>query len=196
MNSRFKRILAALDRSPAADAVFWQSLALSQQHYSQLKLMHCVSLRTLENWGAYVDAGAGLASSDRLRRLQDLHLDEVNAAWQWLYGWAELALSEGVTAEITCVTGDACSQICRVSREWEPDLLVLGHGGKPGLKQQLFGSTTTQVVLHAPCSVMAVQPAAETPYQSSRPGFQTVPQARSLERDKRLVRSMWNYAEL
>ncbi|MBD0336923.1 MAG: universal stress protein, partial [Cyanobacteria bacterium Co-bin13] len=97
--------------------------------------------------------------------------------------------------EITCVTGNASSQICRFARDWETDLILVGHSGKPGLKQQLFGSTATQVVLHAPCSVMAVQASAETPYWNPRQEVRTVLKMPDIERDKRLVRSMWNYAD-
>ncbi|MBD0267948.1 MAG: universal stress protein [Cyanobacteria bacterium Co-bin8] len=194
MNPRFKRILAALDRSPASARVFQQALALAQQHYSQLMLIHCVGLRTLENWGTYLDAGVGLVSPSRLQRLQELHLDEVNTAWQWLYDQALLAQAEGVAAEITCVTGDASSQICRFARDWDTDLILLGHSGKPGLKQHIFGSTTTHVVLHAPCSVMAVQASVDAQSWNSHQEAQTVPQVCDTARDKRLIRSTWNYA--
>lgn len=48
------------------------------------------------------------------------------------------------------------------------DLLVVGHRGRGGFTSAMLGSVGLQCVLHAPCAVTVVRPAAQ-PVSESRP---------------------------
>lgn len=57
--------------------------------------------------------------------------------------------------------GDARQAILDSSKEWRPDLILLGSHGKRGLDGFLLGSVSEAIARHASCSVEIVRaPAA------------------------------------
>lgn len=191
MKAPFKRILVALDRSASANNVFELAIALAQQNCKHLMLTHCISLKTLEQLGTLVDAGFGLATCAKLQRLQDEHRNKVNEAWHWLCEYALQAQAQGVFAEVTCQVGDAGVQICSLAQQWEADLIVIGQGGKPSLKEKVFGSTTNHVRHHASCSIMIVQP-ENTPQCLRHSRVSKTWENGSRRVDEQLAQSIWN----
>jgi hypothetical protein len=142
----------------------------------------------LEQLSVLIDAGVGLASSARLRQLQDEHLDEVNEVWRWLCRYALQAQTYGVFAEVSCGTGEARVQICDLAQQWNADLIMLGTGRKPSFKEKLFGSTTTHVVQYAPCSVIVVR--SDSPeYVHQLATLRRVPEPQPLQQQ-----SAWNFS--
>ena len=75
----------------------------------------------------------------------------------------KLAESEecaGLDIEEIIVHGDAASEIVRVARDRDVDLIVVSSHGRTGLGRILFGSTAEAVVRHASCPVLVVKPPA------------------------------------
>lgn len=58
---------------------------------------------------------------------------------------------------LAVVRGHPATVICEYARERVCDLIVLSTHGRSGLSHLLVGSTTEQVVRHAPCSVLTVR---------------------------------------
>ena len=56
------------------------------------------------------------------------------------------------------VHGEAASEIVRVAKERDVDLIVISSHGRTGLGRILFGSTAESVVRHASCPVLVVKP--------------------------------------
>jgi nucleotide-binding universal stress UspA family protein len=54
--------------------------------------------------------------------------------------------------------GDAASEIVRVARERDIDLIVISSHGRTGFGRMIFGSTAESVVRHAHCPVLVVKP--------------------------------------
>jgi nucleotide-binding universal stress UspA family protein len=71
---------------------------------------------------------------------------------------AECAECEGIEIEEIIVHGEAASEIVRVAKVREVDLIVIASHGRTGLGRILFGSTAEAVVRHAPCPVLVVKP--------------------------------------
>ena len=67
----------------------------------------------------------------------------------------------GIEVEELIVHGEAASEIVRVAKEKEVDLIVVSSHGRTGLGRILFGSTAEAIVRHAPCPVLVVKPANE-----------------------------------
>lgn len=63
--------------------------------------------------------------------------------------------------EEVIVHGEAASEIVRVAKDKNVDLIVVSSHGRTGLGRILFGSTAEAVVRHAPCPVLVVKPAKE-----------------------------------
>ena len=71
---------------------------------------------------------------------------------------AECEECAGLEVEELIVHGEAASEIVRVAKEREVDLIVISSHGRTGLGRILFGSTAEAVVRHAPCPVLVVKP--------------------------------------
>jgi nucleotide-binding universal stress UspA family protein len=67
----------------------------------------------------------------------------------------------GLEMEEVIVHGEAASEIVRVAKERNVDLIVVSSHGRTGLGRILFGSTAEAVVRHASCPVLVVKPAKE-----------------------------------
>src|SRR5918997_3174275 len=65
---------------------------------------------------------------------------------------------EGLDVEDVIARGEAASEIVRVARERDADLIVISSHGRTGLGRILFGSTAESVVRHAQCPVLVVKP--------------------------------------
>jgi len=74
---------------------------------------------------------------------------------------AECDECSGLEVEEVVVHGEAASEIVRVAKERDVDLIVISSHGRTGLGRILFGSTAESVVRHAPCPVLVVKPPAE-----------------------------------
>ena len=64
----------------------------------------------------------------------------------------------GLKIEEMIVHGEAASEIVRVAKERNVDLIVVSSHGRTGLGRILFGSTAEAVVRHASCPVLVVKP--------------------------------------
>jgi nucleotide-binding universal stress UspA family protein len=67
----------------------------------------------------------------------------------------------GLEIEEVIAHGDAASEIVRVAKERNVDLIVISSHGRTGLGRILFGSTAEAVVRHATCPVLVVKPPPE-----------------------------------
>lgn len=74
---------------------------------------------------------------------------------------AECEECAGLEIEELLTHGEAASEIVRVAKEREVDLIVISSHGRTGLGRMLFGSTAEAVVRHAPCPVLVVKPPQE-----------------------------------
>ncbi len=83
-----------------------------------------------------------------------------NSAERELPKLAESVEGGGLTVEEVIVHGEAASEIVRVAKERNVDLIVVSSHGRTGLGRILFGSTAEAVVRHATCPVLVVKPPA------------------------------------
>ena len=71
---------------------------------------------------------------------------------------AECEECAGLEIEEVIVHGEAASEIVRVAKDRNVDLIVVSSHGRTGLGRILFGSTAEAVVRHASCPVLVVKP--------------------------------------
>ncbi|HKZ02424.1 MAG TPA: universal stress protein [Pyrinomonadaceae bacterium] len=81
-----------------------------------------------------------------------------DAAERELPKLAEREEAAGLQLEELIVYGEAASEIVRVAKERNVDLIVISSHGRTGLGRILFGSTAEAVVRHATCPVLVVKP--------------------------------------
>lgn len=74
---------------------------------------------------------------------------------------AECEECAGLEVEEVIAHGEAASEIVRVAKERNVDLIVVSSHGRTGLGRILFGSTAEAIVRHASCPVLVVKPPQE-----------------------------------
>jgi nucleotide-binding universal stress UspA family protein len=67
------------------------------------------------------------------------------------------AFKEKQPYEVHLLSGYSSTEILRLAKENDFDLIVMGSHGLTGLAHVLFGSTADRVVRKAPCSVLTVR---------------------------------------
>jgi nucleotide-binding universal stress UspA family protein len=69
----------------------------------------------------------------------------------------EVLAKNGLTATTASPVGDAATEIARIARDSQTDLVVLGARGLNTLKRLVLGSVSTKVLHDAPCDVLVVK---------------------------------------
>jgi nucleotide-binding universal stress UspA family protein len=153
----YQKILVALDRTPASDRVFDYALDLAQRSHGQLRLVHSIPIKPYEDLGKLIDAGVGLQSPTRVQYEEELaHLQQVQAAQEWLEQLAAEALKQNIPTDFICETTDPGILICQLAEAWSADVVVVGSSGKKGLKKLFLGSVSNYVTNHASCQTIVV----------------------------------------
>jgi nucleotide-binding universal stress UspA family protein len=142
----FRRILCATDLAPASEHTIEMALSLAGENDARITLMH-----VLES-----------LPEDPRGRLY-LAVPEIEPLRRELAAQAEARLRAAVPegARAFCdvservEAGSAWRQILSVAKDMDADLVVIGAHAKGG--SGIFGSTSSQVVRHAPCPVLIVR---------------------------------------
>lgn len=159
----YQKILVALDLSDMGETVFQHGLSLAQDtNNSRLFLLHVLSGE---------EENSPLPVPPNLRELypatgNDLTLETWQEQWknfaksgtEMLENRTNIAVTAGIKTDFQQISGNPGSKICQVAREWQADIIVIGHRGRSGLQEFLLGSVSNYVLHHAPCSVLIVQP--------------------------------------
>ena len=144
----FKRILCAMDFSPAAMQALGFALELGRRSRGLVMVQHAIEW--LPDEEPRVHAHFNVAEY-RTYLLEDARarLDEVLAAED----------RAGVDVQTIVAAGRAYRDILREAEASSADLIVMGAQGRGGLGQALTGSATNQVVRAAACPVLTVRAA-------------------------------------
>jgi nucleotide-binding universal stress UspA family protein len=157
----FQKVLIAIDMSFIGDNVFAKGLSIAKLGSSQLMLLHILSAE---------EDNSPLPVPPDLNELypvvgNDLTLQMWREQWEkferegleLLQARQNRALEAGVRAEVQQISGNAGKTICKVAKDWQADLIVIGRRGRSGLSEIILGSVSNYVLHHAPCSVLIVQ---------------------------------------
>jgi nucleotide-binding universal stress UspA family protein len=146
--SAYKKILVAVDGSPAAQRGLREAIRLARSQHARLFIVHVVNefmaYNYLESMAIGTDVRAVLREAGRkiLERAQ-----------------AE-ARKQGVKAATVMreiVGGAAAGPIVREARKLGADLIVLGTHGRRGVRRLVLGSDAEQVVRTATVPVLLVR---------------------------------------
>lgn len=157
MKSAFKNILIATDFSLAGNKAVNAAIELCKQQNAVLHLMHVKESRyILDN-----PEPGSVASS--------IIIDLDQEARDRLYEIYECVLREhNIPLQIHMPTGIPFDEICKAAAEMPIDLIVMGRSGTSGVKTDILGSTTYNVVKYA------VKPVLTIPYNFSGTTFKNI----------------------
>jgi universal stress protein A len=135
---KFKRILFPVDFSePSQRCLDVASDLLATEHAKEIHFLYV--LRTPSDFSVWEGDPMGEVG----RRLREIA--------------ASLQHQEKHETRTAVVLGHPATEICKYAAEHDCDLIVLATHGRTGLKHMLLGSTTEQVVRHAPCPVLTLR---------------------------------------
>lgn len=142
-STRYKNIVVALDTSPRAPGVLAAAVDIARESGAQLTLFRSV--------GIPIDLPPEALSMSPAK-LPEFLEDRAR------HGLEELArsLPDKLVRGVSVHVGVPWEAICRVAREVEADLIVLGSHGFSGI-DHLIGTTASRVVNHADRSVLVVR---------------------------------------
>jgi nucleotide-binding universal stress UspA family protein len=149
----FKRVLCAIDFSPASLQALNYAGALAQQSQASLQLLHVVQWP----WDEPPAPAPQELPPEQAVALGEYRRYVEASAMARLAGLRRERIPEGTEAMPQIVHGKAYVQILRVAAETGTDLIVLGIHGRNAVDLALFGSTANHVVRAAACPVLTVR---------------------------------------
>lgn len=140
-----KRILVAVDFSPASVAAAEQALTLAGAFDAHLLLLHVLH-EPADAPGFYSSKKAG---KKVLRNMEE-------AAAAMMTEFVDKYMKKWEKREGRIVPGLPAEEIVRVAEAEKADLVVMGTRGASGLKRMMLGSVADRVIRSCTCPVLTV----------------------------------------
>jgi nucleotide-binding universal stress UspA family protein len=144
---RLRRVLCAVDFSPASARAFDLALSTAQEHGAELTVLHVVEAVAEDE----LEDGLPAAMRARVDAL-------TRAAWERLHAAVPRDAHARCGIREVVRYGRAAHAIPREAAERAADLIVLGAHGHRGLGLLGIGSTTHAVVCRVACPVLTTRP--------------------------------------
>lgn len=143
MQEYFRRVLVGADGTKQSQFAIQAAVAIAKKFGSQF---HCVGVTRPPSAETEAE-GAGL---ENLNRSHQSVLDQVNSC-------ADQATTEGLPTTTRLLGGDPESAIEDYALKTNVDLIVVCHHHLSRLRRFLEGSTSENLVEHAPASVLLIR---------------------------------------
>ena len=145
-----KKIVVAIDGSPASDKAAEEAVRLASVSGSRLRsTLFAVFVLPASQSSPVIDylpdqqSGKPLSMSETCSRIFSVVQKEADDA--------------GVELRVVTRYGDPVDEILAVARENSCDVIVVGSSGKGRLKRALHGSVSSKITMQARCSVYVVR---------------------------------------
>jgi nucleotide-binding universal stress UspA family protein len=148
-----RTVLHPTDFSDYSDHAFRLACMLARDYGARLVVLHVATPPTIVYGEGIVPPDPELVYREARERLNRLEVPGAD-----------------VHAERRFEEGDPATEILRVAKDINADLIVMGTHGRTGLGRLLMGSVAEQVVRRALCSVLTVK----TPLQQAPPSGELV----------------------
>jgi nucleotide-binding universal stress UspA family protein len=164
-STRYRRILAAVDRDPedaVKDVLNRQILEMSMS----LALAECSELHIAHAWqfaGEDILRSARTGLSDA--EVDAMETEEVNERRRWLKHFVTTFSTKAVNSKGDCVSphfhvmkGDAKHAVPATAQELDVDLVVMGTVARTGIAGFFMGNTAETILNQLDCSVLTIKP--------------------------------------
>ncbi|NEQ48032.1 MAG: universal stress protein [Leptolyngbya sp. SIOISBB] len=166
-----RHILVAIDKSVASHQAFNTALELAQALEAKLTLVHVLDIfDPASPQRPHPSANSYSLDLDKLLR--------ENYERQWaefvqhydalLKQQQQQAKAMGIACDSQQPYGPPGSTLCRVARDCQADVILVGSHARRGLSEMLLGSVSNYITHHAPCSVMVIHPESSRNAGSTR----------------------------
>lgn len=141
----FHKVLVATGGSPWSDKAVQYTIGLARDYGLNLLILHVIT-----DTPPYFIAEAGTSVDQVLEGSEE-------AGRGLLEESVQQADAAGVPCETELAWGRVPEVVCRVARERECDLIVVGSRGLTGFKRLMLGSISNAVAAKAPCPVLVIK---------------------------------------
>jgi nucleotide-binding universal stress UspA family protein len=141
-----KPILLATDGSPSAAEATREAIELARALGAPL-VASAVEHVSAPSYGYY-------GYAEVYSELRKAEAEHVQAVLDTVAGEAATA---GVTCETVALEGPVADEICRLARERDAAMIVVGAHGWGAVKRFVFGSVSSAVLHEAPCPVLVAR---------------------------------------
>lgn len=139
----FRRILAAVDDSPAALRAAEVAIGLAEDWDAAIRLVTVTADHVV---GTLLDTTAETRGQERVEE----------AGRALLHHLADAARSKGLEHETARLVGEPFRLVLDDARSWGADLIVIGRSDRRGPSSPYLGSVTEHVLEFADCPVLVV----------------------------------------
>lgn len=144
----YKKLLVPLDGSMQAGQAAEYAMELAKCMDSEVLFLHVIpALPPYENY----------QSQQKTETYQQIHNDLLIGGREIIEGAKEDYSNENINTSFKILWGNPAMEICRLAKEENFDLIIMGNRGLGGVKGYLMGSVSNRVVRHASCPVMIVR---------------------------------------
>ena len=152
----YKKILVATDNSAIAQQVIEVALTLAKAVDGQLMLLH-VLFQNAEDSPISLAPYASSYSIDLIEQFQEDWKQYQQDSLQKLEGWKQKAQQMNIKTELRQENGNPGPIICRIAKEWQAELIIIGRRGHSLASEMILGSVSSHVIHRSHCSVHIVQ---------------------------------------
>lgn len=142
MKESYKKILVAVDGSPASNDAFNEALNVADRNGAKLFILTVVDYKFSIGDPAFIN--------DALK----FHLNNAEIELEQLISNSKMS---ELDYETKIDSGSPKRKIIEYAVEKQVDLIMVGATGLGAIEQAIVGSTTAYVVNHAKCNVMVVK---------------------------------------
>lgn len=137
-----KKILVAHDGSDGSNKALLEAIALAQKMGATLTVASAIPNL------CFLGEGLDCATVEQVYRAETEGV---------LEGVKSVLREKGLDAETVVLEGSPADVIVDFAKSMGADMIVIGSTGKHATKRTLFGSVSSKIVIHAPCSVVVVK---------------------------------------
>jgi nucleotide-binding universal stress UspA family protein len=141
----FHKVLVATGGSPWSDKAVEYAIGLAKDYGLELVILHVIT-----DTPPYFIAEAGTSMDKVLEGNEEAGRRILEETVQW-------ATEAGLQCETELAWGRVPEVICRIARERECDLIVVGSRGLTGFKRLMLGSISNAVAAKALCPVLIIK---------------------------------------
>lgn len=152
----YNKILVATDNSPIANQVIEVALTLVKGVNGQLMLVNVLSQNAEDSPISFAPYASSY-SIDLIEKFKEDWQQYQKESLQKLESWKQKAENMNIKAELRQENGNPGPIICRLAKEWEAELIVIGRRGHSMASEIILGSVSSYVIHRSHCSVHIVQ---------------------------------------
>ena len=154
----FKKILVPLDGSKSAIAALNIACEVATRFQSHITLLHVASLGTVLPMKRFEKT-----QHISPHEIQKMIMSSREAGFNILDQGQQILEGSGIPVKTILKDGYPATEIVRIARDRNLDLIILGARGVSQIKELRIGRTSEQIVRNAPCTVMICKPPIKRP---------------------------------